>query len=84
MKSTSDLDRQIAQLRRCEFISEAEVKSLCQKALEIFIEESNVQRVDTPVTVCVCVCVCVCIMYVRACMCAYVSVWCIFVLGIYF
>ncbi|KAI8321218.1 Metallo-dependent phosphatase [Martensiomyces pterosporus] len=48
----SDLDRQIEQLRRCEIISENEVKELCNKAREIFIEESNVQRVDAPVTIC--------------------------------
>jgi len=27
------------------------VKSLCAKAREILVEESNVQRVDSPVTV---------------------------------
>ena len=43
--------RQIEQLRRCEIIKECEVKSLCAKAREILIEESNVQRVDSPVTV---------------------------------
>lgn len=48
----SDLDRQIEQLRRCEFIKEPEVKALCQKAMEILMEESNVQRVDAPVTIC--------------------------------
>ncbi len=48
----SDLDRQIEQLRRCEFIKESEVKALCQKAMEILMEESNVQRVDAPVTIC--------------------------------
>ena len=47
----SDIDRQIEQLKRCEFISESEVKTLCQKAREILMEESNVQRVDAPVTV---------------------------------
>jgi serine/threonine-protein phosphatase 4 catalytic subunit len=47
----SDLDRQIEQLRRCETIKESEVKSLCDKAMEILMEESNVQRVDAPVTV---------------------------------
>lgn len=45
------LPRQIEQLRRCEIIKESEVKSLCSKAREILIEESNVQRVDSPVTV---------------------------------
>ena len=48
---SSDLDRQIEQLKRCEYIKEAEVKALCAKAREILVEESNVQRVDAPVTV---------------------------------
>ena len=52
MSDTSDLDRQIEQLKRCEIIMEAEVKALCAKAREILVEESNVQRVDSPVTVC--------------------------------
>ena len=50
--STSDLDRQIEQLKRCEYIKESEVKSLCAKAREILVEESNVQHVDAPVTIC--------------------------------
>ncbi|GBG86489.1 hypothetical protein CBR_g41483 [Chara braunii] len=48
----SDLDRQIEQLRRCEPLKESEVKALCMKAMEILVEESNVQRVDAPVTIC--------------------------------
>lgn len=48
----SELDRQIEQLKRCEPLKESEVKSLCLKAMEILVEESNVQRVDAPVTVC--------------------------------
>jgi len=51
MCDTSDLDRAIEQLRRCETIKESEVKSLCAKAREILVQESNVQRVDAPVTV---------------------------------
>ncbi len=43
--------RQIEKLKRCELISELEVKTLCSKAREILVEESNVQQVDTPVTV---------------------------------
>ncbi|PHJ17404.1 protein phosphatase catalytic subunit [Cystoisospora suis] len=46
----SSLDRQIEQLRRCECIPERDVKALCAKAKEILVEESNVQRVDVPVT----------------------------------
>ena len=49
--SKGDLDRQIEQLKRCEIIKESEVKALCAKAREILVEESNVQRVDCPVTV---------------------------------
>jgi len=49
---SSELDGQIERLRRCEVLSEAEVKSLCAKAREILIDESNVQRVDAPVTIC--------------------------------
>eukprot|EP00123_Amoebidium_parasiticum_P019588 comp27258_c0_seq1/m.47148 comp27258_c0_seq1/g.47148 ORF comp27258_c0_seq1/g.47148 comp27258_c0_seq1/m.47148 type:complete len:308 (-) comp27258_c0_seq1:351-1274(-) len=52
MTSLSDLDRQIEMLRRCELIKEAEVKAICAKAREILVEESNVQRVDSPVTIC--------------------------------
>jgi len=52
MSDTSDLDRQIEQLKRCEIIKESEVKALCAKAREILMEESNVQRVDSPVIVC--------------------------------
>lgn len=51
MADASDLDRQIEQLKKCEIIKEAEVKALCAKAREILIEESNVQRIDSPVTV---------------------------------
>jgi serine/threonine-protein phosphatase 2A catalytic subunit len=36
---------------QCKPLSEAEVKALCEKAREIFVEESNVQPVRCPVTV---------------------------------
>ncbi len=49
--TASDLDRQIEQLKRCEYLKESEVKALCSKAREILVDESNVQRVDSPVTV---------------------------------
>lgn len=51
-REMSDLDRQIEQLKKCEPLKESEVKALCLKAMEILVEESNVQRVDAPVTVC--------------------------------
>jgi serine/threonine-protein phosphatase 4 catalytic subunit len=49
--SLSDLDRQIEQLKRCEYLKESEVKALCAKAREILVDEGNVQRVEAPVTV---------------------------------
>ena len=48
----SDLDAMIAQLRRCEFLKESDVRWLCSRAMEILVEEGNVQRVDAPVTIC--------------------------------
>jgi serine/threonine-protein phosphatase 4 catalytic subunit len=51
MGGTSDLDRQIELLRNCQLIKESEVKELCSKAKELLVEESNVQRIDPPVTV---------------------------------
>ena len=48
----SDIDEQIERLKKCEYLKESEVKTLCDKAREILIDESNVQRVDAPVTVC--------------------------------
>jgi serine/threonine-protein phosphatase 4 catalytic subunit len=52
MISTADLDRFIEQLKKCEFIKESEVKSLCIKAREILNQEGNVLQVHAPVTVC--------------------------------
>lgn len=51
MSSVSNLDEQIERLRKCEYLKESEVKAICDKAREILIDESNVQRVDAPVTV---------------------------------
>lgn len=50
--TTSKLDQQIEQLKRCETITESEVKGLCNQVREILVEECNVQRVDSPVTIC--------------------------------
>jgi len=49
--ATADLDEQIERLRKCEYLKEQEVKALCDRAREILCEESNVQRVSSPVTV---------------------------------
>ena len=49
---SSDIDRQIAQLKRCEFIKESEVRELCNAAKDILIEESNIQNIYSPITLC--------------------------------
>ncbi|KAJ9456306.1 Serine/threonine-protein phosphatase 4 catalytic subunit [Diplonema papillatum] len=51
MSSSSDLDRHIDKLKKCEIIKEAEVKMLCKKARDILIDEPNVQVVYSPITI---------------------------------
>nr|GMD19302.1 serine/threonine-protein phosphatase PP2A catalytic subunit [Ipomoea batatas] len=48
----ANLDEQIAQLMQCKPLSEQEVRALCEKAKEILMDESNVQPVKSPVTIC--------------------------------
>ena len=48
---TFDINGWIDQLKKCEIIKESEVKALCNRAKEILLEESNVQKIDSPVTV---------------------------------
>eukprot|EP01029_Cantina_marsupialis_P016779 TRINITY_DN37574_c0_g1_i1.p1 TRINITY_DN37574_c0_g1~~TRINITY_DN37574_c0_g1_i1.p1 ORF type:complete len:251 (-),score=51.50 TRINITY_DN37574_c0_g1_i1:232-984(-) len=51
-RATHDLDEQIERLRRCECLSELEVKELCEKAKKIFVSQPNVQHISSPVTIC--------------------------------
>lgn len=39
MSLTADLDKQIDQLKKCEYIKESEVKALCDRAKEILLKE---------------------------------------------
>ncbi len=48
----ADLDRWIETLMNCQSLKEEEIKTLCDMAREILIDESNVQPVRSPVTVC--------------------------------
>lgn len=49
---TQSLDAFITQLYLCKPLAENDVKWLCEKAKEILQEESNVQPVRAPVTIC--------------------------------
>ena len=50
--SEDELDGWISQLKKCEYLNEAQVKKLCAKAREILVEEANVLQVSTPIKVC--------------------------------
>ena len=45
-------DKWIDQLMRCEHLSEPEMKILCDRVRSILMEESNIQPVSSPVTIC--------------------------------
>lgn len=47
-----DIDRYIADLNQAKCLHERDLRLLCEKAKEILLEESNVQPVSAPVTVC--------------------------------
>ncbi|KAJ3431770.1 serine/threonine-protein phosphatase pp2a-related [Anaeramoeba flamelloides] len=47
-----DIDKIIEVLSKCQTPSEYEIKQLCNKAIEILIEEANVLRIVPPVTIC--------------------------------
>ncbi|SPO36818.1 probable serine/threonine protein phosphatase ppe1 [Pseudozyma flocculosa] len=42
----------IAQLRQCKYLPEPDIKALCEMVRAILMEESNIQPVSSPVTVC--------------------------------
>jgi len=47
-----NLDLFIEKLYKCKCLNEKEIKSLCKKAIEILIEERNLEIIETPVTIC--------------------------------
>jgi len=52
MTSNATLDSCIERVYKMEILTEGECKALCERAQEILTEESNVQPVKCPVTVC--------------------------------
>jgi len=47
-----NLDGWIETVRQCKYLPEDDLKRLCDKVKDILLEESNVQPVSSPVTVC--------------------------------
>ena len=45
-------DAWIEKLMRCENLPEADMKTLCERVRCILMEESNIQPVSSPVTIC--------------------------------
>ena len=45
-------DSWIEQLSQCKYLPEADIKALCEQVKLILMEESNIQPVPSPVTVC--------------------------------
>lgn len=50
--STMDVDKWLARVKECKYLEEAQMRSLIDKAREIFLEEENVIAVQSPVSVC--------------------------------
>ncbi|RKP08863.1 Metallo-dependent phosphatase-like protein [Thamnocephalis sphaerospora] len=47
-----DPDQWLETIRNCQYLPEPDIKKLCEKVKELLMEESNVQPVRSPVTVC--------------------------------
>lgn len=49
---TTDLDKLILKLKKCEIPTEMEVNDLCEKAKKLLANESNIRSVSLPVVIC--------------------------------
>ncbi|ODQ52050.1 Metallo-dependent phosphatase [Saitoella complicata NRRL Y-17804] len=45
-------DEWLEQIKQCKYLPEADLKHLCEMVKELLMEESNIQPVNSPVTVC--------------------------------
>ena len=45
-------DEWLERIKKCQSLTENEMKQLCEMVKELLMEESNIQPVQTPVTVC--------------------------------
>ena len=45
-------DQWLEQIKKCIALSESDMKQLCELVKELLMEESNIQPVQSPVTVC--------------------------------
>ncbi|RDA83539.1 hypothetical protein CP532_4476 [Ophiocordyceps camponoti-leonardi (nom. inval.)] len=52
LSPNAGLDEWLEEAKQCHYLPERAMKELCEKVKEILMEESNIQPVCTPVTVC--------------------------------
>ncbi|KAK3175671.1 sporulation-induced protein [Lecanicillium sp. MT-2017a] len=52
LRPNAGLDEWLEEAKQCHYLPERAMKELCEKVKEILMEESNIQPVCTPVTVC--------------------------------
>ncbi|CAG2065226.1 unnamed protein product [Timema podura] len=48
----ADIDKWIDIAKECKYLPENDLKKLCDMVCDLLLEESNIQPVSTPVTVC--------------------------------
>jgi len=47
-----DIEKWMGHVKQCKFLEEPDLKMLCEKVKELLLEESNVQPVAAPITLC--------------------------------
>ncbi|KAM7211834.1 Metallo-dependent phosphatase [Rhypophila decipiens] len=52
LRPNSGLDEWLEEAKQCHYLPEAVMKQLCEMVKEVLMEESNIQPVSTPVTIC--------------------------------
>ncbi|PVH87608.1 Metallo-dependent phosphatase [Cadophora sp. DSE1049] len=52
LKPNSELPEWLEEAKQCHYLPESVMKQLCEKVKECLMEESNIQPVETPVTIC--------------------------------
>ncbi|KAK4163015.1 Metallo-dependent phosphatase-like protein [Cladorrhinum sp. PSN259] len=52
LSPNSDIDEWLEEAKQCHYLPEAVMKQLCERVKEVLMEESNIQPVVTPVTIC--------------------------------
>jgi len=52
MSDGQNLDKWVEHVKQCKYLEESDLKDLCEMVKELLLEESNVQPVASPITLC--------------------------------